>query len=66
MNEPGPNGERSANTGDLGDINLTFKYQLLEETKTRPTTTFLFATDFPSGRFRSLNPDLLNPQNLNL
>ena len=62
VSEPGPEGQRFANTGDLGDINLTFKYQLLEETKTRPTTTFLFTTDFPSGRFRSLNPDLLGTE----
>jgi len=56
VGEPGPCGEKAANSGDLGDINLTFKYQLLEETQARPTTTFLFATDFPSGRFRSLDP----------
>jgi len=62
VNEPGPEGQRFANTGDLGDINLTFKYRLLEETQTRPTTTFLFATDFPSGRFRSLNPDFLGTE----
>ncbi len=59
VEEPGPGGERAADTGDLGDINLTFKYLLLEETQTRPTTTFLFATDFPTGRFRSLKPSRL-------
>lgn len=59
VEEPGPGGERSSNYGGLGDINLTFKYRLVEETETRPTVTALFATDFPSGRFRNLNPSRL-------
>lgn len=56
---PGPHGERSANSGNLGDINLSLKYRLVEETETLPTVTTLFATDFPSGKFRHLNPDNL-------
>ncbi|AEB08959.1 transporter [Desulfobacca acetoxidans] len=56
VNEPGPNGERSADYGGLGDINLTLKYRLVEETEKRPTVTALFATDFPTGKFRHLNP----------
>jgi hypothetical protein len=56
VEEPGPNGERAANYGGLGDINLTLKYRLVEETETRPTITALFSTTFPSGRFRGLNP----------
>ncbi len=56
---PGPNGETSANYGNLGDINLTWKYRLVEETEKRPTVTALFATDFPSGKFKSLNPNRL-------
>ncbi len=56
VDEPGPQGERSANFGGLGDINLTLKYRLVEETKCLPTVTALFATDFPSGHFRHLNP----------
>jgi hypothetical protein len=59
VNEPGPNGERSASFGGLGDLNLTFKYRLVEETETRPTLTALFATDFPTGHFRRLNPGRL-------
>jgi hypothetical protein len=59
VNEPGPNGERSASFGGLGDINLTFKYRLVEETETRPTVTALFATDFPSGHVKRLNPGRL-------
>jgi len=64
VNEPGPNGERSANFGGLGDINLTFKYRLVEETETRPTVTALFATDFPSGHFSHLNPGRLGTDQL--
>ncbi|MBU4234097.1 MAG: transporter [Proteobacteria bacterium] len=56
VNEPGPKGERAASFGGIGDVNLTFKYRLLEETETRPTVTALFATDFPTGHFRHFNP----------
>jgi Putative MetA-pathway of phenol degradation len=62
--EHGPNGERSGDFGGLGDINLTFKYQLLEETEVRPTVTALFATDFPTGHFRHLNPGRLGTDQL--
>ncbi|MCK9375386.1 MAG: transporter [Syntrophobacterales bacterium] len=64
VNELGPNGERAANFGGLGDINLTFKYRLVEETKTIPTVTALFATDFPTGHFRHLNPGRLGTDQL--
>lgn len=59
VDEPGPDGQRAANYGNLGDVNLTFKYLLVEETKTRPAMTALFALDFPTGRFRGLKPHLL-------
>jgi hypothetical protein len=64
VNEPGPNGQRSDNFGGLGDINLTFKYRLVEETETRPTVTALFATDFPTGHFRHINPGRLGTDEL--
>jgi hypothetical protein len=64
VKEPGPNGERSASFSGLGDVNLTFKYRLVEETETRPTVTALFATDFPTGRFRYLNPGRLGTDEL--
>jgi len=57
--EPGPNGERSASFTGLGDIDLTFKYRLVEETESRPTVTALFTTGFPTGHFRHLNPGRL-------
>ena len=64
VNEPGPNGERSANFGGLGDINLTFKYRLVEEDPDRPTVTALFAPTFPTGHFRHLNPGRLGTDQL--
>jgi hypothetical protein len=59
VKELGPNGERSASSGGLSDINLTLKYQLLEEGPQNPTVTALFSTDFPTGHFRHLNPGRL-------
>lgn len=59
VQEPGPNGERAANFGGLGDINLTLKYQLLEESESRPTVTGLFSVGFPTGHNFPLNPGRL-------
>ncbi len=59
VDEPGPNGETSAVSGGLGDINLTLKYRLVEETPSLPTVTALFTTGFPTGKFESLNPSAL-------
>lgn len=64
VDEPGPNNERFADFGGLSDINLTFKYRLVEETEVRPTVTALFATDFPTGHFRHLNPGRLGTDQL--
>lgn len=57
--EPGPHGERAATQGGLGDLNLTLKYRFVEEGPKMPNITALFATDFPTGRFRNLNPSNL-------
>jgi hypothetical protein len=64
VTEPGLGGERSADFGGLGDINLTLKYQLLEETPNRPTVTGLFAVDFPTGHHTHLDPARLGTQDL--
>jgi hypothetical protein len=56
---PGPGEERAANFGGLGDISLTFKYRLVEETQALPTVSAIFTPTFPSGHFRRLNPGLL-------
>lgn len=59
MEIPGPGGERSAGHGGLSDINLTLKYRLVKEGPRLPTITALFATDFPTGRYKNLDPALL-------
>jgi hypothetical protein len=56
---PGPGGERSASHGGLSDINLTLKYRLVKEGPRAPTITALFATDFPTGQYKNLDPALL-------
>jgi hypothetical protein len=64
VSEPGPGGERSADFGGLGDINLTFKYMFLEETQTRPAVSGLLAVDFPTGHHSPLNPGHLGTDEL--
>lgn len=56
--------KRSADFGGLGDINLTFKYMLVEETEKRPTVTGLLAVDFPTGHHSPLNPGNLGTDDL--
>jgi hypothetical protein len=58
--EVGPNGERSASFGGLGDVSLTMKYQVWEEGPENPAVTALFATGCPTGHFRHLNPGRLD------
>ena len=64
VQEPGPRGERAADFGGLGDINLTFKYRLVEETEAAPTVSAIFSPTFPSGHFRHLNPGRLGTDQL--
>ena len=64
VQEPGPRGERTADFGGLGDINLTFKYRLVEETEAAPTVSAIFSPTFPSGHFRHLNPGRLGTDQL--
>lgn len=59
VKELGPNGERSSNFGGLGDISLTLKYRLVEETETLPTVSAFFTPTFPSGHAGHLNPRFL-------
>lgn len=59
VNQPGPGGERSSTFGGLDDVNLTIKYQLLAEGYRVPTITGLVAVDFPTGRYRNLDPGRL-------
>ena len=55
----GPNGERSANYGGIGDITMVGKYLLLPETAVRPAVTGVAGVGFPSGHASHLNPGRL-------
>jgi hypothetical protein len=56
VNNPGPNGERSADFGGLGDVSLSFKYRVIAETFAVPTVSYLLTVGFPNGHFNHLNP----------
>ena len=47
----------SASSGNVGDLNLTLKYRIVQETVSLPTVTVLFATDFPTGKFKNPDPN---------
>jgi hypothetical protein len=64
LQEPGPRGERTADFGGMGNILLTFKYRLVEETQTVPTVSAIFTPSFPTGHFRRLNPGRLGMDQL--
>jgi hypothetical protein len=49
-------GSRAAAFGGLGDIILTGKYQLLEETWRRPVVTATAKVNFPTGHHLNFNP----------
>ncbi len=55
----GPQGQRSADFGGVGDITLVGKYLLLPETESRPAVTGVLGTGFPSGHASHLNPRFL-------
>ena len=64
VEELGPGGERSASHGGFSDINLTLKYRLVKEGPVAPTITAVFATDFPTGHYKNLNPGRLGTDTL--
>jgi len=64
VSEPGPQGERNANFGGVGDLALVFKYGLFEETARRPQITAFWGTVFPTGHYRRLNPGRLGTDEL--
>jgi hypothetical protein len=55
----GPNGERNADFGGIGDITLVGKYLLLPETEIRPAVSGVFGVGFPTGHASHLNPGRL-------
>jgi hypothetical protein len=56
VQNPGAPGNRAAGFSGVGDLALTLKYQLLEETAWRPTVSAIFTTDFPTGHRFQTNP----------
>ena len=66
VKQPGPNGQRDADFGGLGDINLTGKYLLLEEQAIVPAVAGIVSTIFPTGHHRRLNPGNLGTDQLGL
>lgn len=55
----GPNGERNATYGGIGDITAVGKYLLLPETDYRPAVAGVFGVGFPTGHASHLNPRFL-------
>lgn len=49
-------GTQGAEFSGAGDLAVTLKYQLLEETPWRPTVSAIFTTDFPTGHHFQTNP----------
>lgn len=59
VDNPGPNGERSASYAGIGDITTVAKYLVLEEAEVRPAVTLVGGVGWPSGHASNLNPGLL-------
>jgi hypothetical protein len=59
VNQPAPNGQRSADFGGPGNISITPKYLLLAEQEKLPAVSAICTTAFPTAHFRHLNPGKL-------
>ncbi len=66
VNQPASAGQRSADFGGLGDVNLTGKYLLMKEQAMIPAVAGIFSVSFPSGHHRHLNPGNLGTDQLGL
>ena len=64
VDKPGPQGERFADFGGMGDTRLNLKYQLVKETQTLPAVSACFDTLFPTGHFNDLNPGRLRTDDI--
>ncbi|MDD3579709.1 MAG: transporter [Desulfobacca sp.] len=64
VTEPGPLGEHQADFGGLGDMYLSFKYQLIPEGPKTPTVTGLFGIVFPTGHHAGCLPSHLGTDEL--
>jgi hypothetical protein len=56
VNNSGGSGSSSAAFSGVGDLAVTLKYQLLEETARCPTVSAIFTTEFPTGHHYHTNP----------
>jgi hypothetical protein len=56
----GAPGNRAAEFSGVGDLAVTLKYQLLEETPRCPTVSAILTTDFPTGHHFHTNPARLD------
>jgi len=59
---PAMPGKGDADFGGLGDINLTFKYLLRDETDRCPAVTGLVSANFPTGHHEHIHPGAQRPQ----
>jgi hypothetical protein len=64
VNPPGPEGQRSANFGGLGDVSLTGKHLLVGEQRHFPAVAAVFTATFPSGHHLHLSPGNLGTDQL--
>jgi hypothetical protein len=64
VNQPGPEGQRSANFGGLGDVSITGKQLLVDEQSHFPAVAGVFTATFPSGHHLHLSPGNLGTDQL--
>jgi hypothetical protein len=60
----GPNGERNASYGGIGDITMVGKYLLLPETDYRPALSGVAGLTAPTGHASHLNPRFLGADSI--
>jgi hypothetical protein len=56
VQDAGTPGNRAAGFSGVGDLAVTLKYQVLEETARCPTVAAILTTDFPTGHHFRTNP----------
>jgi hypothetical protein len=64
VDPPGPNGQRRADFGGLGDVSLTGKYLLVRQQPYLPAVSGIVTAGFPSGHHLHLHPGNLGTDQL--
>jgi hypothetical protein len=64
VDPPGPNGQRRADFGGLGDVSLTGKYLLVRQQPYLPAVSGIITAGFPSGHHLHLNSGNLGTDQL--